>query len=240
MNSWIISIDIAKNFDRTSIAIFEKCNDFQPDGRCVSYIIARDLKQIEKMPYTELGRLLVRLDSNADLHSNNDLLVDSTGVGEGVCDILEEMGLLPNRVIITSGGHSRIKRESKGFGGFAPRTTFNVPKAELIDTLKIGLEQRRVRVASGIPFEDDIIMQFSHFVGELTPRTKKITYNNDDPNVHDDIVSSFAMAAWFFLQEDGAMRDFLYDNDKTYGTVAMKVARGSKPEMADYNFESTL
>ncbi len=239
MNQWIISTDIAKNYDRTTIAVFEKCNDFQPDGRCVSYIIARDLKQIEQMPYTELGRTMVRLDSNADLHGNNDLLVDSTGVGEGVCDIFEEMGLLPNRIVFTSGEHSRLKTASKGFGGFAPRTTFNVPKAELIDTLKIGLEQRRVRIASGIPFEEDIKKQFSHFVGELT-RTKKITYNNDDPNVHDDIVSSFAMAAWFFFQEDGAMKDFLYDGDKTYGTVAMKVSRGSKPEMAEYDFESTL
>lgn len=237
MNQWIISTDIAKNYDRTTITIFEKCNDFQEDGRCVSYIIARDLKQIEQMPYTELGRLMVRLDSNADLHGNNDLLVDSTGVGEAVCDFFEEMGLLPNRIVFTGGEHSRIKTVDKGFGGFAPRKTFNVPKAELIDALKIGLEQRRVRIASGIPFEEDIMKQFSHFVGELT-RTKKMTYNNDDPNVHDDIVSSFAMAAWFFFQEEGAMKDFLYDRDMTYKTVAMR--RSGKAEMADYDFESTL
>ncbi len=237
MNQWIISTDIAKTFDRTTITIFEKCNDFQKDGRCVSYIIARDLKQIEQMPYTKLGRLMARLDSNADLHGNNDLVVDSTGVGEAVCDFFEEQGLMPHRIVITGGEHSRVRTASKGFGGFSPRTTFNVPKAELIDTLKLGLEQRRVRVASGIPFEKDIEEQFSHFVGELT-RTKKMTYNNDDPNVHDDIVSSFAMAAWFFFQEEGALRDFLYDSDKTYKTMSM--TRSGKAEMADYDLESTL
>lgn len=239
MNSWIISTDIAKNLDRTAIVIFEKCNDFQEDGRCVSYIIARDIKQIEQMPYTELSRAMARLDANADLHGNNDLLVDSTGVGEAVCDFLEEVGLMPHRIVFTSGEHSRVKSSGDSIGGFNTRVTFNVPKVELVDTLKIALEQRRVRVASGIPFEEDIQKQFSHFVGDIT-RTKKITYNNDDPNVHDDIVCAFMMAAWFFFQEEGAMRDILYDNNKTYKTVAMKAIQNSKPEMADYDFESTI
>ena len=239
MNEWIISTDIAKAYDRTTVAIFQKCNEFLADGRCISYIIARDLKQWEQMPYTELGRVMCRLDSNTALHHNNDLLVDSTGVGEAVCDVFEEAGLQPKRIIFTGGESSKIRTSSKSFGDFNPRRTINVPKAELIDTLKLGLEQRRVRTAQGIAFEDDIKKQFSHFVEMLT-RTKKVTYGNDSPTVHDDIVCAYAMATWFFFQEDGALKDFVYDTERSYKTLSQSRYLKGATESADYDAEKTI
>ncbi len=239
MNEWIISTDIAKSYDKTTIGIFQKCNDYQKDGRCVSYLLARDLKIEEQLPYMELGKYMCRLDSNAELHGNNDLVVDSTGVGEAVCDIFESMGLSPNRIIFTGGEHASVRTASKGFGGFAPRRTLNVPKNELIDTLKIALEQRRIRTVEGIAHEDDIVKQFAHFRQMLT-RTGKITFNNDDPQVHDDIVVMYAMAAWYFLREEGAMEDFVYNRDKRYQTIAMGRPDRVRNETTDYDFVSTL
>ncbi len=240
MNEWIISTDIAKAYDRTTIGVFQKRNEYREDGRSVSYLLWRDLKMEEQMPYMELGRYMCRLDLNTELHGNNDLVVDSTGVGEAVCDIFEEMGLNPERIIFTGGEKARVRTSSStGFGSFAPRRTLNVPKNELIDTLKLAVEQRRLRIAPGITFEQDIKKQFSHFI-EMETRTKKTTYGNDNPEVHDDIVISAAMAVWYFLREEGAMSDFRYDKDKSYSTVGMSRRCTDSNEMADYDFESTI
>lgn len=239
MNEWIISTDIAKAYDRTTIGVFQKRNEKTEDGRSVSYLLWRDLKMEEQMPYMELGRYMCRLDMHTTLHGNNDLIVDSTGVGEAVCDIFEEMGLSPERIIFTGGEKARVRTESKGFGGFAPRRTINVPKTELIDTLKLAVEQRRMRISPGIAFEKDIKDQFSHFI-EMKTRTKKTTYGNDNPEVHDDIVISAAMAVWYFLRQEGAMGDFRYNTDTSYSTVAMLRKGREQNEMADYDFESTL
>ena len=239
MNEWIIATDIAKAYDRFTVGIFQKRNEYQPDGRCVSYLLWRDLKMEEQMPYMELGRYMCRLDSNTELHGNNDLVVDSTGVGEAVCDIFEDMGLQPERIIFTGGESAKVRTATKGFGGFAPRRTINVPKNELVDTLKLATEQRRLRISPNIAFKEDIERQFSHFIEMLT-RTKKTTYNNDNPEIHDDIVVTAAMAVWYFLREEGAMKDFLYDKDKTYRTIGMDRTKVIINEMADYDFEETI
>ena len=239
MNEWIIATDIAKAYDKTTIGIFRKCNEYRDDGRCVSYLLACDLKIEEQLPYMELGKYMCRLDGNAMLHGNNDLIVDSTGVGEAVCDIFESMGLSPNRIIFTGGEHARVRTATKTFGNFAPRRTLNVPKNEMIDTLKIALEQRRIRTAKGIAYEEDIVKQFSHFQ-QMQTRTGKLTYNNDSPEIHDDIVVMYAMAAWYFLREEGAMDDFIYNRDKRYRTIAMGRPCRASSETTDYDFVSTL
>ena len=96
-----------------------------------------------------------------------------------------------------------------------------------------------MRISPGIAFEKDIKDQFSHFI-ELQTRTKKTTYGNDNPEVHDDIVISAAMAVWYFLRQEGAMGDFRYNTNTSYSTVAMLRKGREQNEMADYDFESTI
>lgn len=233
MNEYIIGVDIAKKQDRTVIVIAQKAQDFQRDGRCISYLNVLDLQMIEKMTYPDLARYIKRLDLNADLHGNNDLLVDSTGVGEAVCDMMEDIGLSPIRVMFTGGDTSRITG-TRNANGFMSRMQVNVPKNELVDTLQMALQERRLRLAEGIPFEQDIRKQFSHFVGVMS-KSKNIIYNNDSDDVHDDIVCAMALIVWHFMQSDGARSDFRFEPELEGQAIGSRL-----DETADYDFDSTI
>lgn len=233
MNEFIIGIDIAKKQDRTVIVIAQKAQDFQADGRCISYINVLDLQMVEKMTYPDLARYIKRLDLNAELHGNNDLLVDSTGVGEAVCDMMEDIGLNPIRVMFTGGDTSRITG-TRASNGFMTKMQVNVPKNELVDTLQMALQERRVRIARGIPFEADIRKQFSHFVGVMS-KSKNMIYNNDSDEVHDDIVCAMALVAWHFMQSEGARKDFRFEPELEGKTI---IDRWN--DSADYDFSSTI
>ena len=233
MNEYIIGIDIAKKQDRTVIVIAQKARDYLEDGRSISFMNVLDLQMIEKLSYPDLARYIKRLDLNADLHGNNDLLVDSTGVGEAVCDMMEDIGLSPIRVMFTGGDTSRITG-TRASNGFMTRMQVNVPKNELVDTLKIALQERRLRIAEGIPFEQDIRKQFSHFVGVMS-KSKNMIYNNDSDDVHDDIVCAMSLVAWHFLQSEGARSDFRFEPE-----LEGKAMRRHWNEDADYDLESSI
>ena len=240
MNQYLIGIDIAKNFDSVVIPIAECVNDYQADGRCISYLNILDLQMIEQMKYTDLARYVRKLDLHADLHGRNEILVDNTGVGEAVCDMLEDIGLKPVRIIFTGGDKYNVNA-TVGKNGLVTRTTHNVPKNELIDTLKIALQQGRVRIAPGIPFEDEIKKQFSHFVGKMS-KSKNLIYGNDNDEVHDDIVCAFAMIVWWFMQANGARSDFRFEPSLQQNGAVMRFrGKRSKPLVAkDYEFVDTL
>lgn len=234
MNEYIISIDIAKNVDRTAITIARKARTYGDDGRSLSYLDVLDLQMMEHLSYPDLARYVRRLDLHSDLHGNNDLLVDSTGVGEAVCDCMADIGLAPNRIIFTGGDNYSMRVVDTA--GLASRITHNVPKNELIDTLHLAMQQGRVRLADGIPFEQDIRKQFAHFVGKLSKNKNQI-YGNDQDDIHDDIVCSFAMAAWWFMQSDGARGDFRFEKEFQDGGMRF---RGKRSTVRDYDFAETI
>lgn len=235
MKEWIIAIDIAKNHDRTAIVIARKSQEFLRDGRNISYLDVVDVQMIEQLSYPDLARYVKKLDLHADLHGNNELIVDSTGVGEAVCDNMEDIGLSPQRIIFT-GGDNSTRHEMKSSAGFVYRTTFNVPKTELIDTLQLTMQEGRVRIAPGIPFEKDIREQFAHFVGKMS-KSKNMIYGNDKDEIHDDLVCAFAMGAWWFMQQCGARMDFHYEPSFNQG---VKMGRRGRQRNTDYDFADTI
>lgn len=236
MKEWIIAIDIAKNHDRTAIVVAQKSTEFVKDGRVLSYLDVLDLQMVEQMTYPDLARYIRKLDLHADLHGNNELIVDSTGVGEAVCDNLVDIGLNPNRIVFTGGDNASIKVTASS-NGLMNRKTYNVPKTELIDTLKLAMQEGRVRIAPGIPFERDIREQFAHFVGKMS-KSKNMIYGNDKDDIHDDIVCAFAMAAWWFMQSGGARKDFAYEPEMLPGARGVRARR--RKMTTDYDFADTL
>lgn len=235
MKEYIIGIDIAKNQDRTAIAIGHMVQKYQPDGRNISYLDILDMQLMEQMSYPDLARYIRKLDLHAKLHGNNELVVDSTGVGEAVCDNLVDIGLNPNRIIFTGGDNASVKVQ-KGPSGFVSRVTNNVPKHELIDVLKLMMQEGRIRIAQGIPFEADIKEQFSHFVGKMS-KSKNMIYGNDKDDIHDDIVCALAMMAWWFMQNMGAREDFRYEVSLAPGK---RMSFKGRKRTTDYDFTDTI
>ncbi len=111
-------------------------------------------------------------------------VVDQTGVGRPVVDMLRDRGLEPVPVSI-HGGDKEIHD-----GGY------KVPKRNLVSILQILLQTKRIKVASSLKEADALVKEMQAFKVTLNKKGHD-TYANDwRENKHDDLVLSVAIAAW--------------------------------------------
>jgi hypothetical protein len=114
------------------------------------------------------------------------LVVDRTGVGEGVVEAFELAGLSPIGVFISAGQVVHEDQASK---------TYSVPKKDLADAVRIPLEERRLQFA-----ED--LQELQVLKKELQVFTGKINERGHDSyaamgTAHDDMVLATALACWY-------------------------------------------
>ena len=110
-----------------------------------------------------------------------DLIVDATGVGRGVIDILRGLGLHPVAITITGG--AEINKVS--------RWDIRVPKAELVSSLIAASQQGRLRIAPALPLRDVLTQEIAAFSPRHTA-TGLMAYEGKD-GAHDDLVLAVAM-----------------------------------------------
>lgn len=123
-------------------------------------------------------------------------IIDQTGVGEAVIESLRAAGLQCSGIIIT-GGDKAHKMES-GDG-------WRVPKKELVATVEVLLQNRRLRVAEGLAMAPVLMQELQAFKATIKLSTGNVSYAADETwreNPHDDTVLALAMAAWFGENHD--------------------------------------
>jgi hypothetical protein len=120
-----------------------------------------------------------------------DLIVDATGVGKAVCDMLRGRGLRPHALTITAGeSWSQKNRE------------IHVAKVELVSCLIAASQEGRVRFAPAVPLRDVVSEEIAAFTPRRTA-TGLLTYEGAD-GIHDDLVMSLACGVW---QQTNRRRD---------------------------------
>ena len=113
------------------------------------------------------------------------LVVDATGVGAPVVDMMRQAGLGPTAVTITA--------------GFTPSYdphdgSYRVPKRDLISTMSVLLEQRRLRIPRTLPNADLLTRELREFRRTVTKvGTDAYAAERDR---HDDLVLAIALAGW--------------------------------------------
>ena len=113
------------------------------------------------------------------------LVVDGTGVGRPVVDMMVQAGLGPTSVTITSGFTVNFDPEDRGY---------RVPKRDLVSTMSVLLEQRRLRIPTTLPNADLLTREMQEFRRTVT-KVGNDTYAAERDR-HDDLVLSIALAAW--------------------------------------------
>jgi hypothetical protein len=117
------------------------------------------------------------------------LLVDRTGVGQAIIDLLYETKI-PARLwplTITSGLSSSYDNHSGQL----------VPKKDLVATMQALLQTRRIQVAESLAEADTLVKELQTFQAKPTPAS-----SGADPiaawreGKHDDLVFAVAIAAW--------------------------------------------
>ena len=169
---FFVGLDLGQARDYTAVAVIE----YQPDSRQLH------CRHLERYPlgstYPDIVERAKRL--MAALPADTHLVVDATGVGRPVCDMLSERGLSHQAVTITGG---------------AVATAGGVPKRDLVSTLLTTLQSGRLKFAGDMPYLKELIDELLNFRVKLTAAAND-TYEAWRESDHDDLTLALALAAY--------------------------------------------
>lgn len=112
-------------------------------------------------------------------------VVDYTGVGRPIVDLLRQQDIKVVAVNTTGGYNTTWKNNRE----------VNVPKKDVIASLRATLEGNRIRIADNIISYDDTIKEFVNFQEKIS-NSINLQYEAKY-GYHDDIVMSVGLAIWY-------------------------------------------
>lgn len=185
---FIIGIDLGQANDYTAITILER-KQINENNKKVHHYEVRHLERLRNKPYPEQVRHIKGLQQRLADH-NLSLVVDQTGVGRPVVDMLREVGLYPIAVTITGGD---------SVSGEHPE--YRVPKRDLVTAVQVLLQSERLRIASSLKEAQTLVNELLAFRVSINLKTGHDSYGNDvgawRENPHDDLVLATAIACWY-------------------------------------------
>jgi hypothetical protein len=168
--TYIIGADLGQAVDYTAISIIENTGTL-------------DLRHIERVPlgksYTGIVDRLMGLKASLP---GSSLVIDNTGVGRPVVDMLWDRGADPLPVSITAG-----KRTTFTDG------VYRVPKRELVRGVLTALENGALRIAAELPYADALKSELMDFQATFTAKGSIVFGGKRE---HDDLVIAVALAVW--------------------------------------------
>jgi hypothetical protein len=188
-DNFIIGLDLGQSRDYSALAIVERKWKPHPDdaARQVSHYALRHLRRWPlQTSYAAVANDLAALLRQPPLQWPV-LVVDQTGVGQGVADFLATRSLSAKleRVVITSG-----QQVTRAAGG-----AWHVPKKELVACLQRLLQCRRLQVAD-LPERALLLEELQLFRVKITAAANE-TFQAWRAGDHDDLVLAVALACWW-------------------------------------------
>jgi len=204
---YLVGVDLGQLHDFTAIAIAERravrADGAPPDlgpARFAGGVGHYDVIHLERhrdVPYTELpARLHALLRAIAAAHegrhrtpAKTTLIVDQTGVGIAVVDVLRAAGLDPVPVVIT-GGDATTRGADR---------SYRVPKRDLVGAVQVLLQGRRLRVAAELALAPTLVAEFGNFRAKISLAGHDSFGAGEDwrDGNHDDLVLAVALACWY-------------------------------------------
>lgn len=195
---YYVGLDLGKKHDPTAIAIVEKRTQILDDPRDTEakwieqserkIMTSLDIGYLYRWPlntkYTEIAKRVAEIMGNPKLQEEAVLVVDATGVGAAVIEILRQENLTPIEIMIHGG--KRVTREGH---------IYSVPKMDLVSAMATSFEQRLIRLAPS-DHRDTLIAELQHFRYKITTsgNTTAAAWRERD---HDDLVLAASLAVWY-------------------------------------------
>lgn len=138
------------------------------------------------MPYPEVLRNVKAMINSPTMAGKTALLFDASGVGVGLMQQAQDMGMDPIGITITGGNKVTVNSDLGGY---------NVPKRELVMSLLLAFQNHRIKIAPS-PHRDALKAELQAFRLKMK-KTGTETYENYRDSDHDDLVLSLAMGVWY-------------------------------------------
>jgi len=213
-NDFILGVDLAQSSDFTAITILERIG--HDTGKTETYGVPSPLNWIpdpppmptraipekhyqaqylERLPIgTPYPAQVARIKQLHDELRRTAqppplLVVDKTGVGAPVVDMLRAAGLSPAAVTITGG--DAVTQDG---------SDYRVPKRDLVSVVQVLLQSERLKIARALPEAQTLTSELLAFKVSISLKGHD-SYGNDAgmwrENPHDDLVLAVALAAWY-------------------------------------------
>ena len=174
----IFGVDLGQAQDYTAIAAVEA-----PGLEDATASVEFQVRHLERERLgTSYPAVVSRITKLTRAVPKTHLVVDATGVGRPIVDLLHEEGLQPVAVSITGGKIGSIKDG-----------IFRVPKRDLVRTLHTLLARGRLKVAKRLPAGEAFRRELRAFERTISDRGFDSYSGRGE---HDDLVIAVALAVW--------------------------------------------
>jgi hypothetical protein len=184
---YFLGLDLGQTRDFTALAVLER----QPptDAGTVVEPPEYALRHLHRFPlgtpYTEIVPAVAALVRSGPM-AESPVVVDQTGVGRAVVDMLRQSAGWVVPVTIT-GGHAVTGAEDG---------SFHVPKKELVTCLQVSMQSRRLRIARTLHEAAVLVRELQQFQVKITTAANE-TFGVWREGQHDDLVLAVALACWW-------------------------------------------
>ncbi len=186
---YFTGLDLGQAAQFIGLAVLERTTvpDADRPGRTQRHFAVRHLERFPLgTPYPAIGARLGELFRAPPL-AHTTLVVDQTAVGQPVVGLLRRQRLPATirPVTITAGNQHSIDE----------RGVQSAPKKELVSTLQLLLQSRRIKVAPDLPESGTLAREFVRFRAKASASSSEMLEAwRERP--HDDLVLAVAIAAW--------------------------------------------
>lgn len=204
---WIVGVDLGKLSDPTALAIARRelhtWGETTEQRYLVQHLERMALGTAYPTVVAHVADLLARLprprewerknwermllpENSARLAPWYTLVIDATGVGEGVCDLFTLAHIPHIRVTLTAGLSTTEPT----------RDRWHVPRQSLIGALVVAIQDQRLHVASALPDAGVLVKEAQNFQYKVTGKGAE-EYTLWRESKHDDLVFATALVVWW-------------------------------------------
>jgi hypothetical protein len=196
MVQYYVALDPGQTHDYSALVVVERRNiptqtiSYKQPG---AYDIVHIHRFALKTSYPDVVSGVAELLASDSLKDKHKLVVDKTGTGAPVVDMLRQAGLKPIPVTITGG--SSVTREEG---------SWRVPKRDLVTTIQVLLQSGRLRIAKDLPEASTLRDELLNFRIKVTLEGSQ-TYEPWRVNQNDDIILATSLACWYGERTGGQL-----------------------------------
>jgi hypothetical protein len=193
VNWCFVGVDLGQAKDFTAVAVLERAEvlgEWDAGMYAHRKHVELRLRYLERMPlgtpYPRVAERVVKITRSAEMAGRCILVVDATGVGRPVVDLLkrERPGCTLMPVNITGGAS---ESRSRGYYG--------VPKRDLVTGMQVLLQSGGLQIASGIPHGATLATEMADMRAKVTA-AGNTQFGAWREGAHDDLVLAVALACW--------------------------------------------
>ena len=191
--NFYIGVDFGMMSDYTAICVvedagIEKSEAYDEEGKF--HVIEKQMYHmvsLERPPLMTSYRTVVdrieKIIGKLEKKKNSvTTIVDKTGVGGGVVELFYERGLSPIEVTVTGG---------------MVQHGFHVPKRDLVVSLQVLFQDKRLKIARKLELGDTLIKELKNFRVKINVATGHDSYEAWREGDHDDLVFAASLVAWY-------------------------------------------